>query len=687
MKTPFQNLRRWRTLGLAACVALAACGGSGGSGGGGGGGGGSEGPQDGGGDPPASDAPACEQEHYACSWSEVALGTANRSIALGEEAAARLQGGASTTAVAAWLQQNEALAEIQYDEGLMRLRLQGGRPVWIARRTRLDPDAAASSAPIAAAAATSPLQRAAGVAPAGGIVRPDVEQKRALILVPFRHEANAGDSSRFSGGAEVAQSLEATRGYDGRVTLLENAAEASDDVTVDSFSTFGNHDVIFVQTHGGQLCYDLQTGQSFPCKSFISAQLFHGSAIDLVNSTTRGVELMIVDDGHKQLILTDDYFRSQYPSGLSHSLVFISACNSYDSRLAQALEGPGTNYIGWSQVVTGLASSAISPQLFAGLAGGRTLQAVYADMSLEHETHDEGTGADLLIGAAKLRIRELLTVRDESSGQPLATGASIHINGFPEDGSPDSLTLLMDVDGVEDGEADKFILHLEIDGQPFAPMPLSAGTQAGAHAWRLRSDVPLGVDVHSGQVLKIHAWVDLPEGGRSSIEVSPQVTQIAVGLGSVYQGTSTRVWNLNGGPTITAKANATFRLQGSLGQPQARYEVVEGTMTVTFSDNPQRSICGYSGSVVVPMPVNPLNRITVDTATLKYSGYGQSAGPMVEVTETCPGQAPHFVSFDSSSIWFVANEGDAFVTDGSEIEGSYQSSATSRFHWSFSKVE
>jgi hypothetical protein len=339
-------------------------------------------------------------------------------------------------------------------------------------------------------------------------------------------------------------------------------------------------------------------------------------------------------------------------------------------------------------VVSNIDSSAMAPTLFDALATGRTLQAVYADLSVDNQTHDEYTGAELLIGAPKLRIRELLTVRDDATGQPLASGEAIHVDGHPEDGSPDSLQLVFDVDGIEDGEADKYVLHLEVDGAPFSPMVLGAtGAQSGPYTWSLRSVVPLGFDVRSGQVLKIHAWVELPEGGQSGVEVAPQVTQRAVGLGQVYQGTATRVWNLNGGPTVTAKASVTFKLDGSLDQPEARYSVVEGTMTVTFSDNPASNICRYSGSVVVPMPMNPLTRITVDTRTLKYSGYGQSAGPFVTVTEECPGQAPHSALMDSSSIWFVANESDGFVTDGSGIEGNFQSSATSRFTWSFGRVD
>lgn len=183
-------------------------------------------------------------------------------------------------------------------------------------------------------------------------------------------------------------------------------------------------------------------------------------------------------------------------------------------------------------------------------------------------------------------MRELLTVRDKATGQVMTNGDSIRITGLPEDGAPDSISLLIDVDGIEDGDAGLYVLHLEIDGKPFNPMVVgSAGVQAGPYT------------------------------------------------------------------------------------------------------NPKGSSCSYSGKVVVPPLVNLLNRLTIHTLTLRCSGYRQSAGPIVKVMEQGPGQQASPVPFDSSSIRFVANETGAFVADGAAVEGSYQSSATSRFDWSFVKLE
>jgi hypothetical protein len=287
---------------------------------------------------------ACEQGQYACSWSAVSPAVVSRSVALGEQAAARLKDGASTVEVAAWLEQNESLAELQYDDGLMRIRLPGGRPVWIAKASRLQPGAAAPAAPVQPKAAA--LKASAAAPSAAGIVRPGVGQKRALIMVPFRYEAGASSGSIFAGGVQAAASLGDTRGYAGGVTLLENATPTASDVTVDSFGTFSQYDVVYVQTHGGQLCFDLKTNQPMPCKAFVGAQPFNGTPLDLVISTATGVELLIVDDTHKRLILSADYFRSQYPGGLKNTLVFISACSSYETSLARSLEGTGSNFIG-----------------------------------------------------------------------------------------------------------------------------------------------------------------------------------------------------------------------------------------------------------------------------------------------------------------------------------------------------
>lgn len=273
-----------------------------------------------GGDGLESDGLACEQHQYACSWSGVAQTTIERSVGLGEQAAAKLKAGASTTEVAAWLEQNEVLAEIQFDDGLMRFRLVGGRPIWIAKSSRMEPAPGPTIS-----RGTAPAQRLGAASAGAGIVRPDVEQKRALVLDPYRYLAGPANGSVFSGGAEVAAKLYGTRGYAGRVTLLQNATEDEDHVTIDTFGTFGQYDVVYVQTLGGRLCFDLKTNLAFPCKAFVKAQLFHGTPLDLVNSTAKGVELLILDDTHKSLILADDYFRSQYPDGLQNTLVFRSS--------------------------------------------------------------------------------------------------------------------------------------------------------------------------------------------------------------------------------------------------------------------------------------------------------------------------------------------------------------------------
>jgi hypothetical protein len=634
----------------------------------------------------------CLQADYACSWNEVSEETIEQSLVLSEQASALLESGLSTAEVVAWLKQQTELAEIIYEDGLVRFRLPGGRPVWLATKVRLESESMMAQVNYVARDHDILMAKTASMSAAAesiGVVRPEVEDKRALILVPHRFETNSGDGSKFSGGLAVADSLSNTRGYSGAVMLLQNETDESENVTVDSFSSFNDYDVIYAQTYGFKICSDLETGQSIPCVPAISAQVFHGGALDLVNMTTFGVEVMVIDDERSFLVLGADYFRNQYPGGLKNKLVFFAASEGYNTTMADALEGEGSNYISWNEDVLDSTSNLVSSQLFDGLASGRTLQSVYVEMSADGSTHDDVTGADLIIGENALRIRELLTLRDASSGDVLVSGESIRITGTPEDGNADHIELLIDVDGVEEWEASNFMLHLEVDGNSFTPLVVEeAGTESDTYTWVVNSNVPLGVDVQSGQVLNIKAWVDLPEGGQSTIERAPKVTQPALGLGNVYQGTATRIWHLAGGPTVTAIAHVSFQLEGSLNQPVAEYGVVDGGyMTVIFSDNPDGSSCSYSGQVDVPITFSPLIRLLINTSTMEYSAKGYTSGPNFDVAQTCPGQDTDYYPFETNSLWLVVNEDDHYVTDGSTISGTFQSSATSQFSWSFEKVE
>ena len=96
-----------------------------------------------------------------------------------------------------------------------------------------------------------PAARRQGPLPELGIVGPESQEKRALVLSPFHWHVPDIEHT-----PAVAGILSPTRGYEGRVTHLSNEEEILTTVGLGSFMQWDEYDVVHVSTHGSRVCSD-----------------------------------------------------------------------------------------------------------------------------------------------------------------------------------------------------------------------------------------------------------------------------------------------------------------------------------------------------------------------------------------------------------------------------------------------
>ncbi|MCB1008062.1 MAG: hypothetical protein KDB94_04110, partial [Acidobacteria bacterium] len=230
---------------------------------------------------PAQSAPRreldCEREGYPCAWSEVAPEVAKRTDELARSSVARLDDGASAGEIAVGLAELPEVASVATDGTLVRFRLEGGRPVWVAEARPEVFDLRSFATP---AHAQQPGQPGSGPDDPIGKNPPGKKPwKKALILAPFQWhfgDTEVEDLQKHLGVSKSAdQDPFAVRDYrcDGDQRCVE--VKANDLIALDpekecwetpgqcpmsygversDFKTWGNYDLIHVGTHGFYLC-------------------------------------------------------------------------------------------------------------------------------------------------------------------------------------------------------------------------------------------------------------------------------------------------------------------------------------------------------------------------------------------------------------------------------------------------
>jgi hypothetical protein len=644
-------------------------------------------------DPPPAEGPSvpsgleCGAVTFPCSLAQVSVEVLARGEELAEAVMGMLDGGSTVSAVLEFLRAQPGLVDSAGHSGAIRFRLEGGRDVFILQPTPPGAELPASMARVAQKAGNSNQKV---------VVGQGADQKRALVLSPFQYFFR-----EFDDGAPVAQRLEATRGYAGNVTYLENATRTAATVGIQQFAGWENYDVIHLTGHGAQVC-DLNR-----CVATVLTGDIYSTADDLLQLTELGLNTAHVrGTDAKFLALGADYFRTKYPSGLDSKLIFFNACQTYseaDSELRDALLGPDSVYLGWTDVVESGAGRAAALALFQDLSvNGVTAQRAFdglGELAINRHTF-EGRDVEAVLQldsnpSGELRIREVVRLERITGGGELVDNATVNAVGTANDGVVDLVPYQILVEGIPESQQEAAVIQFTVDGHSSTPQTISAGERVGETGWRLSGQIPYR-DVAPDQRVEMLATVQLPEGGTSSHRVSVNLTagseqqaEVWIGEGIYHHDVDLGDYEMH----ITVVANVTFRQDPSTIGARYKYlDSVGGTMTWmrsgavgTAFDGP----CAYSaGPVEIAIPDGD-GSIVIDTSASPstYSMAGLTRGPEIRVAENCGNYA---FTTRVSGAWAPAigsSEGFAVSADGGTISGTSSSgntaSNTSNWEWTF----
>ena len=554
---------------------------------------------------------ACEVLDFPCTWDEVDADRQAATAELGGELGAMADGAWDAEELADHLSQRDDVVDAAVGNSALWFRLQDARPVWVfaddvfvtdqdgAADADADADAMAAqttpaagppstptatptATPAAATIATPTATPAATQAAtpvvtttatstlpqpehphqpqpqSAAVVGDDPSQKSALVLSIYDFQ------NLYWGANEVADLLRGTRGYEGNVDVRANSAADEGSIGPDDFTGWDAYDVVYVATHGAQICDDghcwtaLSLGAS-PLEAEEEDRDDEALLTTFGYADTPGVTIAW-GRGQVLPVLEGDWLAAQYAGGLEDTLVYVQACSSARAGdLTAGLSGDRSVFLGWSDTAFADDAGAAAVRFFeeatergvtsetaygevtgAGLhitqgtytrageySAGDTLyrwedgafqpvdppdEEVEIDARLEH--HAPGTD---------LRLREVIELQDPISGQRLQGGEVVAL-ADGSDGGP-SLPVRIQVDGVLDGEAGAFAVDLVVnDVAVEETWQLDAdATQVDDETYVIEDTVTLPVDMGDEDTLTLEATTQLPEGGISQhiVEVHP----------------------------------------------------------------------------------------------------------------------------------------------------------------------
>ncbi len=624
----------------------------------------------------------CDAERYPCSLSQVPLEILERSEALGDAIAEMMSGGASPAAVTAWLEAQPGIAEVAADALTLRFRLDGGRAYWILLEDPLDESRASSR--------IRPNPASGTLSPSYDVVGPATKQKRALVLSPLLWEFQHWDD-----GPVIRDILKGTRGYEGGVDYLFNEDTLSTGVGVATFRTWENYQVVHVTSHGRRLC-DAAGCRAMIVATNLKAILASGSETEAEAAhrlEQDGLDVSRPADGSgvRYVAVTADFFRSYYKTGLHDTIVLLNACQTFGAQatdLVEAIQGNSSVVLGWDEAVHAAEATAAAEALFTELSEwGYPAEIAYERLgSVKTGTPtDHGPAATLILGkrpmGGDLRVRDVVTLLDPASHQPLTPSSVVGIDGTMGDGEPDGAPYLVRVDGVIPDLATQARLHVAIDGIEADAVPVSIGEVDDHDQWMVRGTAPLGYDLQEEKAATFRAWVELPDGGESDDEVVATVSGDEPIMGHTWELEAVHTSGWTGGiPHTPYTATAHLTLRFAPGQAAAelhpKYVVTGGTVTYDYSHTYYD--CSYTAPPItfeVTEGVSQDSHLSFDTAPnpVRYSGVIYTQGPEIQVVESC-GDESSTRTQRAANTWLLFNPADAQAVSGDRrsIVGSYR---------------
>lgn len=649
-------------------------------------------PDPSGGGPNPQAALECERDGYPCSLADVPLEILARSDALSDSVARMLEDGAPPSQTVAWLENQVDMAEVESDDDAIRFRLNGGRGTWILlegafTRIPLDPPAPSSGA-------TAPVGSST---PDRVVVREESEQKRALALSPVLY-----DFTPFDEGETVAGILDGTRGYEGGVVYLHNDAPAATQVGVESFLGWQTYQVVNVATHGARVCHPTGCRAVLAATNLLALVTSDQSVEDAIHllkqvglevgraeAESRGLDL---ETGVNYILITADFLRNAYPSGLDDTVVFLNACSSFASQgtdIVEALQGTTSVVLGWDESVFEDDPLNAAVALYTDLSeGGYPAELAYERLGdLRFGSAPEGVVPPTLIfgnrpAGGDLRIRDVVTLLDPASGQPLTASSVVGINGVAKDGEEDEATYTVRVDGMTPELAAQAVLHVSVGEASADPVNVSEGVSDDHDRWTLSGTVPLGFDLQEDTQVTYRTWVDLPDEGKSEQQTSVTLTGTEQIMGRTWDFTAvdSAYWiGLVNTPQVsTAHLTLSFAPGQDPNEPNPDYIITGGT--VTFDWNFTIEECSYSGGITFDVTDEIANQSRLSFITSEqpvgYWGFVSTVGPEFTAIEKCgiDGQE-NTRSQGATDTWMYLpqiSDAEAVSSDNRTIVGEYR---------------
>jgi hypothetical protein len=516
------------------------------------------------------------------------------------------------------------------------------------------------------------------------------------VLSPFRYEANFGNA-----GELIADALNGVRGYAGHVSYLATTNEFDPQVTVETLTQLDRYDIIHIDTHGGTLCKNkdpaapkaLAKGKDKKkCDDGVTdflVQRFHGTARDLQSIAYPGV-VHYRGRLHQSIAVTADFFRHHYPDGLADKLFILGSCNTFRSDMADAVAGSRGIYVSWDGYTeyslvknTGLA-------LLDSLGRGLTVGEAFARLPSFSPQNPEAQGAVLRHTARRiggdLRIRDLITVRDNIGGKLITDTSGIELKGVPGDGQNDHLDLEFTVDGISPEQLANFYVNLVIEGKVIGHLNLKqSGVQVAEFSYRVSTPVPLPFDAQKGQSLNLDFWIPLPDLGEDHFIAAPKVNgpdAPVVGSGWTLSSRAT----LDHTDDLTVKtATVEFEIEPD-DDPKARFHyfrVKSGSVRIQRDYEDARG-CRFNIDHTIHIPAAAANnylKFDAGSRNMVLDGFGSVPSETIQATNSCGEQA----GVTAGGVYFVADE--ARVT-GDALQGGYNDGAAhpTIIDWSLSRT-
>jgi hypothetical protein len=473
-------------------------------------------------DPPTQGDLACSQFGYPCSLSDTAPERLEAAIALLDQAWAQRHAGSMADA-RAWLEAQPDVMEVLGDDRAVRFRVANCPPVWLTDTTGL------TDAP-----PTPGDDRAiVGDDTNDDAVIDNRDAKRALVLAPYLWSLQPHDDS-----GQVAEELADLRGYAEHVFSRSNPDTNDQNIDLDDYLHWDDHDVVFLSTHGGRI-HDFENDRSW---AVVATGVFW-KQFDPPPVSPPGAVLLGIYNGDPtrrvlQLGLTGDFFRATYPDGLDDTVVVLAACEAggeQGSSLAEAMAGDRFVLFGWTEPVAAddafAATSLLMEQLGEGRRGDAALDAVGLRSVLNPDL-DTTVLERFAPDGGDQRLFELPQLLDDQ-GDVLVDGVDLspRVIGTVGDGAPDGLALIVELDGVDVDDRDEFVLHYRYDGDDLpGAFDLTGAAATGAFRYRAEHEVDLGRDVEAVGGVPVEVVVDLPEGGQSRFRVDVEFKEPAGGV-------------------------------------------------------------------------------------------------------------------------------------------------------------